>query len=118
LGFLHVNVEVTDVERALGFYRLFGLEPLERKGTAGRAGAWFGLPDGTELHISLGPAKTATRAHFAIRVADLAAARAAVEAAGAPIESERDIPGLVRFFTRDPDGNRIEVVELNVKSET
>jgi catechol 2,3-dioxygenase-like lactoylglutathione lyase family enzyme len=106
---LHVNVEVTDLERALAFYRLFDLEELERLGTPGRAGAWFRLGDGRELHLSVGPARPAGRTHFAILVDDVAAARAVFTAAGAPIESEREIPGIDRFFTRDPDGNRIEI---------
>ena len=109
---LHVNVEVTDVDRALAFYRLFGLTEIERQGTPGRAGAWFSFPDGCQLHISLGSSPAPGRQHFAIRVADLAAARAAIEAAGAPIEREREIPGMTRFFTRDPDGNRIEIVQM------
>ncbi|MBI3781976.1 MAG: VOC family protein [Deltaproteobacteria bacterium] len=112
LGLLHVNVEVTDVARALEFYKIFNLRALDRKGTPGRVGAWFGLPDGRELHLSQGPAKPHGRAHFAIQVADLAATRAACESAGATIETEREIEGLVRFFTLDPDGNRIECVQL------
>jgi len=108
---LHVNVEVTDVPRALAFYRLLGLVEIERAGTPGRAGAWLRFADGRELHLSVGPAKPASRCHFAVLVEDLEAARAAFAAAGAPFESEREIPGLVRFFTRDPDGNRIEVVQ-------
>ncbi len=110
--FLHINLEVTDLERAIAFYRLLDLEELERAGTPGRAGAWFAFADGRELHLSVGPAKPASRQHFAILVDDLEAALAAFAAAGAPIESERQIEGLVRFFTRDPDGNRIEVVQL------
>ena len=108
---LHVNVEVTDVERALAFYRLLGLEELVRLGTPGRAGAWLRIADGCEVHLSLGPAKAPSRVHFAILVEDVEAARAVFTAAGAPIESERDLPGMVRFFTRDPDGNRIEIVQ-------
>ena len=50
-------------------------------------------------------------ARIAILVDDMAQARRVFENAGAPIESERDIPGMIRFFTRDPDGNRIEVVQ-------
>jgi catechol 2,3-dioxygenase-like lactoylglutathione lyase family enzyme len=107
--FLHVNVEVTDVERALAFYRLLGLEEIERLGTPGRAGAWLRFPGGGELHLSQGPAKPPSRVHFAIMVEDLESARAAFAAVGAPMENERDIPGLARFFTRDPDGNRIEI---------
>jgi catechol 2,3-dioxygenase-like lactoylglutathione lyase family enzyme len=106
--FLHVNVEVTDLERALQFYRLFELEPLQRAGTPNRSGAWFRLPDGSELHLSVGTPRTDSRAHFAILVEDLASARAAIEGAGAAIETEREIPGIIRFFARDPDGNRIE----------
>lgn len=108
-GLLHVNVEVTDVDRALRFYRLFGLDEIERTGTPGRQGAWLQFPDGKQLHISLGPAPVAGRAHFAIEVNDLAAIRSAVEDSGAPIEHERTIAGINRFFTRDPDGNRIEI---------
>jgi catechol 2,3-dioxygenase-like lactoylglutathione lyase family enzyme len=106
---LHVNVEVTDIERALAFYRIFGLEEIERLGAPTRAGAWFRFPNGCELHLSQGPAHSPARAHFAILVDDLEAARAAVLDAGAPIEHEREIPNVARFFTRDPDGNRIEV---------
>jgi catechol 2,3-dioxygenase-like lactoylglutathione lyase family enzyme len=106
---LHVNVEVTDVARALAFYRLFGLEEIERLGTPGRAGAWFRFPDGCELHLSQGPARPPGRMHFAVLVDDLEAIRTAVVAAGATIENEREVPGVARFFTRDPDGNRIEV---------
>ena len=108
---LHVNVEVTDLARALAFYRRFGLEEIERQGTPNRAGAWLRFPDGCELHLSVGPAKPPSRAHVAIRVDDLEAARAAMHEAGAPFETERDIPGIQRFFTRDPDGNRLEIVQ-------
>jgi len=108
---LHVNVEVTDLNRSLVFYRHFGLEEIPRAGTPGPSGAWFRFPDGKQLHVSVGPPKPASRAHLAILVADLDAARTVLEAAGAVFETERDIPGVRRFFTRDPDGNRLEVVQ-------
>ena len=111
LGFSHVNVEVTDMERALAFYRLLGLQEIERAGSPARAGAWFRFPQGHELHLAVGPAHAPSRAHFAIYVEDLAKARSLLEAVGAAIESEREIPGISRFFTRDPDGNRIEIVQ-------
>ena len=108
---LHVNVEVTDLERALAFYRRFGLEEVPRRGTPGRSGAWLRFPDGKELHVSVGTAKPEGRAHLAILVEDLEAARTVLAEAGAPFESERDLPGMRRFFTRDPDGNRLEIVQ-------
>lgn len=108
---LHVNVEVTDLQRALAFYRQFGLEELPRLGTPGRGGAWLRFPDGKQLHISVGTPAPESRAHIALRVEDLAAARDVLAASGAPFETERDIPGMIRFFTRDPDGNRLEIVQ-------
>lgn len=110
LGILHVNLEVTDLDRALVFYRTLGLEEAERQGTPGRRGAWLRFPDGRELHLSLGPAPVGGRAHVAIRVSDLTALQQRFESLGAPIEQEREIPGVCRFFTRDPDGNRLEIV--------
>jgi len=109
--FLHVNVEVTDLQRALAFYRQFGLQELPRLGTPGRSGAWLCFPDGKQLHLSVGTPTPDRRAHIALRVEDLAAARAVLAASGAPFEIERDIPGMIRFFTRDPDGNRLEIVQ-------
>jgi len=108
---MHINVEVADIDRALAFYRRFGLREIARTGTPGRAGAWFEFPDGKQLHISVGIPKPESRAHFAILVEDLAAARGVMQGAGAPIETERDIPGVIRFFARDPDGNRIELMQ-------
>lgn len=108
---LHVNVEVRDVEQALVFYQRLGLEKIPREGTPGRPGGWFRFPDGRELHISAGVPKPESRAHFAVRVDDLDAARRVMHEAGAPIETERALPGLERFFTRDPDGNRIEFIQ-------
>lgn len=110
-GLLHVNVEVTDLARALAFYRVLGVEEVPRQGAPGRPGAWLRLPDGGELHLSIGPARLPSRAHFAVLVEDLEAARATFEMIGAPLERERDLPGQTRFFTRDPHGNRIEVVQ-------
>jgi len=109
--FLHVNVEVTDLPRALAFYRRLGLEEIPRLGTPGRDGAWLRFPDGKQLHLSIGAPGPLGRAHIAVLVEDLAATRAVLGAGGAPFETERDIPGMIRFFTRDPDGNRLEIVQ-------
>src|SRR5262245_45131992 len=108
---LHVNVEVTDLPRALAFYRQLGLEEISRLGTPGRSGAWLRFADGRQLHLSTGTPNPVSRAHFAILVDDLVAARERMQAMGAPLETEREIPGLIRFFTRDPDGNRLEIVQ-------
>ena len=108
---MHVNIEVSNLERALAFYARLGLDELPRAGAPVRAGAWFRLPDGKELHLSVGTPQPENRSHFAVRVADLEVARRILHDAGARIETERELPGVARFFARDPDGNRIEFLQ-------
>jgi catechol 2,3-dioxygenase-like lactoylglutathione lyase family enzyme len=52
--------------------------------------------------------------HFALRVADVSAARKQCIAQGLPTAETTLIPGADRFFIRDPDGNRIEIIRWNV----
>lgn len=109
-GLHHVNLEVTDVERARGFYLRLGLREIPRAGEPNRPGAWFELDDDRQLHLSAGsPVRGGW--HLALLVDDLIAARRAVSGIPAPIEEGRELPGYVRFFTRDPDGNRIEILQ-------
>ena len=49
--------------------------------------------------------------HFALRVADVVAARAWFRGHGIPPEETTPIPGADRFFIHDPDGNRIEIIQ-------
>ena len=49
--------------------------------------------------------------HFALRVADCAEACAYFQSRGVAVEETTPIPGADRFFIRDPDGNRIEVIQ-------
>ena len=103
---LHVNLRVTDIDKAVAFYGgVLGFESIKRGEKVGR-GAWFRLGV-AEVHLteddSPGPL---SKRHFAIEVEDLAAARADVTASGASIEKEMSW----RFWTRDPSGNRLEFV--------
>jgi catechol 2,3-dioxygenase-like lactoylglutathione lyase family enzyme len=47
-------------------------------------------------------------------VADVSAARKQCIAQGLPTAETTLIPGADRFFIRDPDGNRIEIIRWNV----
>lgn len=109
----HVNLSVDDVERARAFYgELLGLVPAPRPADAGRPGCWFALGD-VELHLSLedGAGNAASKRHVALEVVGLDAWRARFAAAGVAIEEGRAIPGMARFFVRDPAGNRVEIYE-------
>jgi catechol 2,3-dioxygenase-like lactoylglutathione lyase family enzyme len=57
------------------------------------------------------PFLPATKAHPAFLVADIAAARAQLEAAGVATRSDDAIPGKRRFYAGDPFGNRLEFIQ-------
>jgi catechol 2,3-dioxygenase-like lactoylglutathione lyase family enzyme/GNAT superfamily N-acetyltransferase len=114
-GFHHVQVLIPEggEERARAFYGgLLGLVEIDKpEALSARGGCWF---VGAEVTLHLGverPFTPATKAHVAIGVADLDAARAELEAAGQAIIDDGLDVGFRRFYTQDPFGNRLELVE-------
>lgn len=106
----HVNLAVDDVEAARRFYsEVLGLEEIERAEGRQRPGAWFRL-GALELHVSYEPApdNAGSKRHVAFEVRDLAVMRERFEEARVRIEEGSPLPGLERFFVRDPAGNRLE----------
>lgn len=76
-----------------------------------RGGVWFATGDG-ELHLGVeADFRPARKAHPAFAVNHLDALAEHLLAAGAPVEFDDAIPGLRRFYTADPVGNRIEFLE-------
>lgn len=76
-----------------------------------RGGCWFEAP-GTVVHIGVEDGFVpARKAHPAFRVADLESARQALDAAGAPVQADDTLPNVRRFYTADPFGNRIELIQ-------
>lgn len=80
---------------------------------AGRGGFWLDL-EGFQVHVGTedGVDRMKTKAHLAYEVPDLAAVQARFEEAGIPILDSVPIPGCLRFESRDPFGNRIELLQL------
>jgi catechol 2,3-dioxygenase-like lactoylglutathione lyase family enzyme len=112
-GFDHVQVAMPagreDAARA--FYAgLLGMIELQKPPIlAARGGCWFGS-GAAVLHLGVEASFTpARKAHPALLVEDLDALAAALTAAGYQcIRADGEIPGIRRFHTRDPFGNRIE----------
>jgi catechol 2,3-dioxygenase-like lactoylglutathione lyase family enzyme len=78
---------------------------------AARGGCWFESV-GTVIHIGVEEGFTpARKAPPALRVRDLEAARAHLRQAGAPVVDDDSLPDLRRFYTADPFGNRIELLQ-------
>ena len=73
-----------------------------------RGGAWF-RAGSAEIHVGIEePFAPARKAHPGIAVGDVEGLARAVEQAGAPVAWDDNIPGLRRFHTSDPVGNRLE----------
>ena len=108
----HVSVIISDVERSRRFYRdVLGLKEIAKPRTFDFVVVWFDL-GGQHLHLLLKdrPDPRSPR-HFALRVADAAAAREYATRRGLRPEETTPIPGADRFFIHDPDGNRIEIIQ-------
>jgi catechol 2,3-dioxygenase-like lactoylglutathione lyase family enzyme len=108
----HVSVVITDVERSRRFYRdLLGLKEIAKPRTFDFVVVWFDLGN-QHLHLLLKERPdTISPRHFALRVADAAAAREYFRGHGVAPQETTPIPGADRFFIADPDGNRIEVIQ-------
>jgi Glyoxalase/Bleomycin resistance protein/Dioxygenase superfamily len=102
---------------ARGFYGgLLGLAELGKpEPLRGRGGAWFALAEGCALHVGVvaDGFAPASKAHPALRAVDERALRdlaRRLAAAGSPVRWDDDLPGVLRFYTADPWGNRIELL--------
>ena len=112
----HVQITVPEgaEEQARAFYcgALGLLEISKPFSLDGRGGFWLEL-GGQEIHVGTGDGfdRLSTKAHLAYQVEDLAAWRVRLEGAGCEILESISIPGFERFETRDPFGNRLELIE-------
>ena len=108
----HCSVIITDVARSRHFYRdVLGLKEIGAPRTFDFVALWFDLGGGQTLHLLLKPkADTISPRHFALHIADAKKAREYLRAKDISIEETVEIPHCDRFFIRDPDGNRIELI--------
>ena len=115
LGIDHVQITVPTnaVDKARSFYcGVLGLREVEKPASLqARGGFWLQVGD-RQVHVGTedGVARHATKAHVAYAVADVAAWRARLAAAGVEILDEIPIPDRDRFEFRDPFGNRVELI--------
>ena len=101
-------------DEARAFYGgLLSLEEIpkpERLRASG--GVWFRLGS-HELHVGIeDPFAPARKAHPGLRTEpeELESIAARLKVAGAPVDWDERYPGVRRFYTADPFGNRIEIL--------
>jgi catechol 2,3-dioxygenase-like lactoylglutathione lyase family enzyme len=107
----HVQINVTDLDDARRYYsEVLGLREVPRPESFDFAGCWFRMGD-IDVHLVVRPPEPLSDRHFCIRVADVHRAAADLERRGQAVrwDVKYKIPGVDRFFIRDPDGNRIEI---------
>jgi catechol 2,3-dioxygenase-like lactoylglutathione lyase family enzyme len=116
-GLDHVQVAAPpgcEAEARAFYGRLLGLQELEKPpALAARGGAWFAC-GAQQLHVGIAQDfAPATKAHPALTVtsaADLDALAERLTSAGAPVHWDDELPGVARFYTEDPWGNRLELL--------
>ena len=107
----HVQVAIPPggEDAARRFYAgLLGLREMQKpEPMRATGGVWFepGVHLGVEAELM--PAR---KAHPGLRMADLDAVAERLAAAGADVEWDERWPGVRRFYTHDPFGNRLELL--------
>jgi catechol 2,3-dioxygenase-like lactoylglutathione lyase family enzyme len=114
IGLDHVQLAIPagGEDRARAFYAgLLGMVEVPKPATLSASGCWF-TSGPVNIHIGVDrDFHPATKAHPALLVDDLASLRGLLEAAGCPVHDDKPVAGCTRFFTQDPFGNRIELME-------
>jgi len=87
---------------------LLGLEEVDKPASLHRrGGVWF-----QQLHVGVDEDfRPARKAHPALRVDDIDAIASRLIAAGKRVQWDDALPGTRRFYTSDPWGNRVELLE-------
>jgi lactoylglutathione lyase len=110
-----VVLRVADLDRAATFYRAIGLELAKEKhgnGPEHLAAVVAGVV--IELYMTRNETESTSAVRLGFRVADVEATLAACEQAGGRlVSSAKDSAWGRRAVVDDPDGHRVELVELS-----
>jgi catechol 2,3-dioxygenase-like lactoylglutathione lyase family enzyme len=111
----HIQITVPEdsEEQSITFYRdILGFAQITKPASlAANRGAWFKVGN-LELHVSPEPMSlenAGSKRHVCYLVESLTATQDLLEQRGvAIIEDKQPVPNWVRFYVRDPGGNRLE----------
>lgn len=100
-------------DRSRGFYEgVLGLTEIAKPAAlAARGGCWF-RGHGIELHLGVEQEfRPARKAHPGLLISDIDEWAARLASAGYPVSFDNMFPGMRRFYSEDPHGNRLEFLE-------
>jgi catechol 2,3-dioxygenase-like lactoylglutathione lyase family enzyme len=113
-GIAHVQVPIPmgGEDTARSFYgSVLGMTDIPKpESLSDRGGVWFACGR-QELHCGVESAAPDTRRHAALLTDNLDRLGVQLDRAGFEVDADRQIPGYRRFYTRDPFGNRIELMQ-------
>lgn len=114
-GIHHHSVVATNPEASRCFYgEQLGLEEIPSPSTFRDPVIWYACGD-EQLHLMIKEdADAISPRHIALHIRDAKGTREQLQARGVDTEETIRIPGADRFFIRDPDGNRIEMIEWSI----
>ena len=115
LGIEHVHITTpAELEEDVKeWYRsCLGLEEIEKPEGMRVGGSWF-RAGAHELHISIDEHNPPKDAHFGLVVDNLEPVVDCLREHGCHVEQAPSVPGRHTFYTRDPAGNRIEVIHFD-----
>lgn len=93
------------------FADLLQMREVPKPANLSQSGCWF-ESGSVSVHLGVDPDfRPAKKAHPAFLVDDIEAMRAVLEAAGYQTRDDKPVAGYRRFFTDDPFGNRIEIMQ-------
>ncbi len=111
-GIHHVSICVTDMERSVAWYRdVLGLPEVVRPSNFVTPVRWFEVGREQVHLIPVDSPDDLSPRHFALHVESCDAARKTLRERGAEIKETVPIAGAKRFFTADPDGNNVEIIQ-------
>jgi glyoxylase I family protein len=109
----HVSLNVSDVNRSLGFYRdLLGLSEVPRP-DFDFAGAWLDAGSGRQIHLIEADVPNDLGQHVAFRVDSLDHVIGRLRNGGVDVTDPRPVADteIRQAFAADPDGNRVEFTQ-------
>ena len=114
----HVSVtSPEDLEdEVVTWYRdLLGLQEMDKPEGTRDKGAWFQIGD-QQVHVTIDEHNPPKISHFGLVVDDFDEVVDRLRSSGCHIEQAQPIPGRKRFYTRDPAGNRVEIITIEGES--
>lgn len=121
VGLDHVQVScpVGSENMLRQFYgEVLGMAEVPKPVLAARGGVWF-RAGSCEIHCGVAePFLPERKAHPGIAVSGVDALALAVVDPGAPVLWDDNLPGVRRFHTEDPVGNRLEFQQVQPQGQT